>query len=1232
RVVYSDTVSARAVEVSCDFSTDLVVYLATAGQTGDPPYLQRSDDGGDTWHPADSGLDRTINALAIGCDPGSSRLSNAGSTLFAGSTALFRSSDGGNSWQPLPGWPAGVSIEELAVSPQYATDSTVLAGTFRGVYRSTDSGVSWTLSQGFVPLDTQVVVPSPAYDHDGTLFAGTEMGVHKSTDRGLHWQPANKGLVGSFATTIADVVVSPAFASDTTLFASWKLSGRLGGSVYRSTDGGDNWQELWSTEYVGDLAISADFTSDQTLFATGTGGMVFRSTDGGLTFTPKLDELDFDSFEIAISPQYGTDQTVYAAGYGPLYRSSDGGETWQPLPGAWPPHYGVAVSPVFGADDTLFASYREIEGSGLRPESGVIRSVDRGATWDLATAGLPGTYEPWPQSLALSPGFASNRKLFTAVSGTPHLGPNQVYASGSSGDGWSALPPISQEPLLHKLSTSLEPNGSDTLHAGSSAGAYHYSATCYNGIANGGFEFSTGWTMPVTPKIAAYSPDLSHGGHRSLRTGILPGEANVLSYSSAYQTVSIPEGVTNATLRFWAYSRSGEPRPIMMSASAYPLDRTTALDAQYLWVLDSDGQWLRSLLLQASDDRLWTFHEFDLADFAGQTIRLHASTYNDGVDGVTAMYVDDVSLEICPEPEPPPGLDHFLYLPLLTKRFEPPSATPTATATLTPTPTPTATPIPPCAEMVLNGDFEVNGGWTMPYTPMRAGYSTDFALSGVRSMRTGIAQGGSDIYSYSAASQSITLPPGPGSATLSMWTYLVSSETGASASASPAQGGYSILESRFPGLRLPSDAARTAAAFPAAGDRQYVLLRDQGGAWHLLLWTLADTRTWQNLELDLSAYLGQTVLLHFETYNDGEDGVTAMYVDDASIQVCQEGLPTSTPTPTLVPPPPEDGLVLNGQWIRNVVGHREGATLYGYSDLDLFRSDDAGSSWLRVGDSVGEFLMSPADPDVLYLGRGYPCLSDGPDIPMVKSTDGGAGWTELPAGLNLKPLAAHHTDPDRVYAGGCDGPYLTTDGGTTWTLQPSPLWGVLEVKHIAPVGPTWETVYAAGVSEGGGGAILKSTDSGSTWQQVTPLSPSPEIWWITDLLVDPADPLTVRFTDQHTPWWSSDGGATWSWSWTGLQDVVYNPSGPPGQTYGIYDLELDTADHDQLYLGTIRGLYVSADGGSNWYKVTGSHTWQDAALGKLLLLDAAPETLYLVREGEQGVHLYDLPSLPPIPT
>jgi hypothetical protein len=70
-------------------------------------------------------------------------------------------------------------------------------------------------------------------------------------------------------------------------------------------------------------------------------------------------------------------------------------------------------------------------------------------------------------------------------------------------------------------------------------------------------------------------------------------------------------------------------------------------DLQYLLILNQDDEWIDTLLWQRQDDRAWGFHEFDLADYAGQTIKLHFGAYNDGVGAVTAMYVDDVSLEIC---------------------------------------------------------------------------------------------------------------------------------------------------------------------------------------------------------------------------------------------------------------------------------------------------------------------------------------------------------------------------------------------------------------------------------------------------------------------------------------------------------------------------------------------------------------------------------------------------------
>ncbi len=52
-------------------------------------------------------------------------------------------------------------------------------------------------------------------------------------------------------------------------------------------------------------------------------------------------------------------------------------------------------------------------------------------------------------------------------------------------------------------------------------------------------------------------------------------------------------------------------------------------------------------------------------------------------------------------------------------------------------------------------------------------------------------------------------------------------------------------------------------------------------------------------EHDLTDYAGQRIKLHFGVYNDGQGGLTAMYLDDVSVQVCWGGatpIPTATPT------------------------------------------------------------------------------------------------------------------------------------------------------------------------------------------------------------------------------------------------------------------------------------------------------------------------------------------------
>jgi hypothetical protein len=115
--------------------------------------------------------------------------------------------------------------------------------------------------------------------------------------------------------------------------------------------------------------------------------------------------------------------------------------------------------------------------------------------------------------------------------------------------------------------------------------------------------------------------------------------------------VTIPADAASTTLRFWLYPMSEESTANLI-VPTHPLASNitkAALsgDSQYVLVLDEDDQWIDTLVWQRTDDRQWMSYEFDLAGYAGHTIKLQFGAYNDGFSGVTGLYVDDVSLEIC---------------------------------------------------------------------------------------------------------------------------------------------------------------------------------------------------------------------------------------------------------------------------------------------------------------------------------------------------------------------------------------------------------------------------------------------------------------------------------------------------------------------------------------------------------------------------------------------------------
>jgi len=224
-------------------------------------------------------------------------------------------------------------------------------------------------------------------------------------------------------------------------------------------------------------------------------------------------------------------------------------------------------------------------------------------------------------------------------------------------------------------------------------------------LPNGDFEGYGGWTLGNTPLYPGYVSGKGRGGSRAMRLGNI-GQSNVLSYSSVRQEVHIPAWPQSVWLHFWYW-------PLSEGVDCH--------DHQELLLLQPQCQQVMAILWRTTqDDRQWLQQMADLTPYRGQYVTVYFNVYNDGAGGRTAMYLDDVCLELCGPvpptsvPKPPPTT----YWPTPVPTFRSPTVPPrypynVYTATPTPTPTVTMTPTatPPSAAAAARKPFKELGAW-----------------------------------------------------------------------------------------------------------------------------------------------------------------------------------------------------------------------------------------------------------------------------------------------------------------------------------------------------------------------------------------------------------------------------------------------------------------------------------------------------------------------------------------
>jgi len=317
------------------FATPEIAFVVADGD------VYRSDDGGATWVESFS-IYRAIQSIAI--SPGFA----ADQTIFAvdGGSRLFRSTDGGGAWEEVTriAQIGGASDEEvwLSISPAFPADPTLWASSIGNAYRSTDGGLTWELFDSstldalnyrtaeWSPLPAGLLHrPTILVKSDATLLLGTMRGLYRSTDGGATWAEANAGLPRSAVGLVT-------IASDGTIYGGGSGDPRL----FRLQADGTRWEPLGllpelengvGTVSVRDMAVVGSAGAPPVLVITTYDGL-FVSRDGGATWDRMegagLPGVDFSYPLPLLSANFAQDQTVHMAFRGRVYRSDDGGDSW----------------------------------------------------------------------------------------------------------------------------------------------------------------------------------------------------------------------------------------------------------------------------------------------------------------------------------------------------------------------------------------------------------------------------------------------------------------------------------------------------------------------------------------------------------------------------------------------------------------------------------------------------------------------------------------------------------------------------------------------------------------------------------------------------------------------------------------------------------------------------------------------------------------------------------------
>jgi photosystem II stability/assembly factor-like uncharacterized protein len=337
-------------------------------------WMYESRDGGGTWKRLAAVAGRDDLALdSIVVDSANPKHILVGAWVLGSSEGgLYISHDGGASWESEAAM-RGQSIRALTVAP--SDPKVFVAGTLKGVYRSTDAGEHWKLIS---PEGSQEIheVESIAIDpvDPQMIYAGTWHLPWKTTDGGEHWANIKQGIIDD--SDVFSIIVDP---KDSSVVYASACSG-----IYKSQNAGEKFLKVQGIPSTArrTRVLMQDPQNLNIVFAGTTEGL-FRTGDSGATWVRTTGP------EVIVNDVYvdptNTNRLLIATDRGGVLASNDGGYSFLPSNSGFSARQITSYIGDMAQPGNLYVGVVNDKAWG-----GVFFSDTGGLTWTQKSAGLNG--------------------------------------------------------------------------------------------------------------------------------------------------------------------------------------------------------------------------------------------------------------------------------------------------------------------------------------------------------------------------------------------------------------------------------------------------------------------------------------------------------------------------------------------------------------------------------------------------------------------------------------------------------------------------------------------------------------------------------------------------------------------------------------------------------------------------------------------------------------------------